>query len=98
MAPTATKTEAITFPFPREQNPWLYDLYAERLREPGWAGEMTPSELEWLKDQLHRSAQLRRRWGLRRRFSEEKVRRLAREGMDPPENGLKRRSPPSKRS
>ena len=47
---------------------------------PGWAGELNPTELEFLLDQLNRDRQLARLWGFRslvRRRSEPAVGDLA---------------------
>ena len=62
-----------------------YQLFPElsgdyRLLVPGWAGELNPTELEFVLDQLNRDKQLARLWGFRssaRRRSELAVRELA---------------------
>ncbi len=62
-----------------------YPLFPElsgdcRLLVPGWAGELNPTELEFVLDQLNRDRQLARLWGFRssaRRRSEPAVRELA---------------------
>ncbi len=65
--------------------PIQYQLFPEltgdcRLLVPGWAGELNPTELEFVLDQLNRDRQLARLWGFRssaRRRSEPAVRELA---------------------
>lgn len=37
----------------REYDPDLYDLYTQKLLEPGWGGELAPSELAYKKAQLN---------------------------------------------
>ena len=62
-----------------------YQLFPEltgdcRLLVPGWAGELNPTELEFVLDRLNRDRQLARLWGFRssaRRRSELAVRELA---------------------
>ena len=62
-----------------------YQLFPElsgdyRLLVPGWAGELNPSELEFVLDRLNPDRQLARRWGFgssARRRSEPAVRELA---------------------
>jgi len=34
-----------------------------RLLEPGWAGELSDEEVEYIQRELHRSRRLWRRWG-----------------------------------
>jgi len=56
-----------------------------RLTVPGWAGELTPDELQFLRSRLKKSLSLRIRWGFKRsakRFSEKHIRRVARDGRD----------------
>ncbi len=70
-----------------------YRLFPElsgdyRLLVPGWAGELNPTELEFVLDQLNRDRQLASLWGFRssaRRRSELAVRELALVGD--PEHG-----------
>jgi len=55
----------------------------EKLIEPGWAGELNPDEFAYIKSQLRQSPSLKRRWGFRpsaRRFSENYIRTVARDG------------------
>lgn len=50
----------------------------ERLLTPGWAGELTDSELEFIEERLRRSRRLSKRWGiLSRDYSEQCIRRVA---------------------
>ena len=46
-------------------DPDLLAFYRKRLLEPGWAGELSPDELAYIKAELRQSASLRRRWGFR---------------------------------
>ena len=65
-------------------DPSLLDHYEHKLLEPGWAGELTPDELAYIKSQLKDSRSLRRRWGFRpsaKRFSESRVRAVAGDGV-----------------
>ncbi len=62
----------------------LLSLYQKKLREPGWAGELSPDEFAYIKSQLRESPSLRRRWHFRpsaKRLSESRVRAVAREGL-----------------
>lgn len=38
------------FPFPRELDPHLYDLYVRMLPVRGWAGQLSKEERKWLKN------------------------------------------------
>ena len=65
-------------------DPELLEFYKQKLLEPGWAGELDPDELAYLKSQLRRSPSLRRRWGFRpsaKRLSEGRIRAVARNGL-----------------
>ena len=67
-------------------DPDLLNFYRKKLPEPGWAGELSPDELAYIKSQLKQSHSLKRRWGFRlsaRRFSEAKIRAIARNGLSP---------------
>jgi len=44
------------------RDPELLAFYCKRLLEPGWAGELGPDELAYIKSELKQSASLRRRW------------------------------------
>jgi len=66
------------------KDPSLLEHYERKLLEPGWAGELTPDELAYIKSQLRQSRSLRRRWGFRpsaKRFSESHIRAVARYGL-----------------
>lgn len=52
---------------PKEEDPYLHDLYAEKLLEPGWAGILTIEEAQYIADNLKIDAKLRRRWSFRKR-------------------------------
>jgi len=63
------------------QEQYCYDF---RILEPGYAGELTPSEFKYLKSELQRSASLRRKWGFRpsaKRLNEKRIRAVARDGL-----------------
>jgi hypothetical protein len=65
-------------------DPQLLEFYKQKLLEPGWAGELDPDELAYIKSQLRRSPSLRRRWGFRpsaKRLSEERIKAVARNGF-----------------
>jgi len=67
-----------------ESAPELLKFYKKKLLEPGWAGELKPYELAYIKSQLRLSPSLRRRWGFRpsaKRFSEKHIRAVARDGL-----------------
>jgi hypothetical protein len=64
-------------------DPQFLEPYRENLLEPGWAGELDPDELAFIKSKLRQSASLRRRWGFRpsaKRLSEKRIRAVARDG------------------
>ena len=65
-------------------DPGLLNFYKRKLPEPGWAGELKPHELAYIKAQLRQSPSLRRRWGFKpsaKRLSEERIRAVARDGL-----------------
>jgi hypothetical protein len=65
-------------------DPELLKFYKKKLLEPGWAGELKPYELAYIKSQLRLSPSLRRRWGFRpsaKRLSEKHIRAVARDGL-----------------
>ena len=65
-------------------DPGLLTSYMRRLLEPGWAGELDPVELAYVRSELKRSASLRRRWGFRpsaKRLAELRIRSIARDGL-----------------
>jgi len=58
--------------------------YDTRLLEPGYAGELSPDEYEYIKSEVQQSASLRRKWGFRpsaKRLSEKHIREVARRGF-----------------
>jgi len=62
----------------------LLQFYKKKLLIPGWGGELDPVELDYIKSQLRQSPSLKRRWGFRpsaRRFSESRIRAIARDGL-----------------
>ena len=64
--------------------PELLAFYQKKLLIPGWAYNLAPDELAYIKSQLRISPSLRRRWGFRpsaRRFSDSRIRRVARNGL-----------------
>ena len=65
-------------------DPELLAFYTKRLLEPGWAGDLEPDELAYVKSELRQSASLRRRWGFRpsaKRLSESRIRAVASDGV-----------------
>jgi len=65
-------------------DPKLLKFYRKKMLEPGWAGELKPYELAYIKAQLRGSPSLRRRWGFRpsaKRLSEKHIRGVARDGL-----------------
>jgi len=80
-------TEALKeqyFPFPREADPQLHDHYSDSLLKPGWAGELNPQELAYIKGKLKASSSLRRKWRFRTtRISDALIRKVAMEGVEP---------------
>ena len=61
-------------------DPELLKLYKKKLLIPGWAGELKPDELKYIKSQLRVSPSLKRRWGFKpsaRRLSEKRIRAVA---------------------
>jgi len=64
--------------------PELLDFYKKKLIQPGWAGELSPDEFAYVKCRLRQSPSLKRRWGFRpsaKRFSESRIRAVARNGI-----------------
>lgn len=64
--------------------PRLLELCKQWLLEPGWAGELSPVELEYIKSCLKQSTSLRRRWGFRpsaKRLSDSRIRTVAMDGI-----------------
>ena len=60
------------------------EFYKEELLEPGWAGELSPDELAYIKSQLKQSSSLKRHWDFRpsaKRLSENHIRKVARDGL-----------------
>ena len=67
-----------------KDDPELLAFYKTNLIEPGWAGELVPFELAYIKSEIMKSPRLRRRWGFRpsaKRFSEKQIRDVARNGL-----------------
>jgi hypothetical protein len=65
-------------------DPQLFEFYQRKLVEPGWAGELKPYELAYIRSQLTESPSLKRRWGFRpsaKRFSEKHIRAVARDSL-----------------
>jgi len=62
----------------------LLEFYKIKLLEPGWAGELIPDELAYIKSELRKSPTLRRKWGFRpslRRLSGDRIQAVARNGF-----------------
>jgi hypothetical protein len=67
-----------------QDDPELGAFYKENLLEPGWAGELAPYELAYIKSELMKSPRLKMRWGFRpsaKRFSEKRIRDVAMNGV-----------------
>jgi hypothetical protein len=68
-----------------------------RLLEPGWAGEVTPEDVAFIKERLRSSGSLRRRWRVKGeglRLSSSYIRRVAIEGFgDAPKSPEAGRTP-----
>ena len=63
----------------------------DRILKPGWAGELSPKELEYVKSQLRQSPSLKRKWGFRpsaKRLSEGRIRAIARGGRSANQTGV----------
>jgi len=64
--------------------PQFFEFDQKKLLIPGWAGELSPDEFAYAKCQLRQFRSLKRRWGFRpsaRRFSESRIRSVARNGL-----------------
>jgi hypothetical protein len=48
--------------WPTDHDPALHSLYARKLLEPGWAGELTDTEAAYLARELTGSPRLRQTW------------------------------------
>jgi hypothetical protein len=62
----------------------LLEFYENKLLQPGWAGELDPVELAYIKSQLKRSPTLKRRWGFKpsaKRLSKNRIRLVAMDGL-----------------
>ena len=69
-----------------EDDPGLLKFYKKKLLIPGWAGEIKPFELDYIKSQLRASPSLKRRWGFKpsaKRLPEKRIRAMARDGLSP---------------
>ena len=65
-------------------DPGLLKFCKKKLLIPGWAGELKPDELRYIKSQLRQLPSLKRRWGFKpsaRRLSEKRIRAVARDGL-----------------
>jgi len=51
--------------FPREADAGLHDMYSSKLLIPGWAGEVSDAEAQYIADELAKSQKLRLAWGIR---------------------------------
>ncbi len=66
-------------------DPALLEHYMQMLLKPGWAGELQPYELAYIKSELHKSPSTKRRLGFKpsaKRFSESRIRHVAMHGLD----------------
>ena len=67
-----------------EDDPELLAFYKKKLLEPGWAGELDRAEFAYVRSELQKSPQLKRRWDFppsAKRFSEKHIREVARNGV-----------------
>ena len=68
----------------------LLKFYRQKLLEPGWAGELKPYELAYIRSRLRVSPSLKRRWGFKpsaKRLSEKRIRSVATDGLSPQSKG-----------
>ena len=49
----------------------------ERLLTPGWAGDLSDTELVFIQERLRRSRRLSNQWGIGQEFAEDAVRVIA---------------------
>jgi len=82
--------------WPRDADPGLHDFYAKKLLIPGWAGEVSESEAEYIAEELSKSSKLRLAWGVRQFFgkrwkhiSPDMSKRLCAAWAQNPTNGVK---------
>ena len=72
--------------WPREKDLELHDMRARKLLEPGWGGELTHIEYNYIRQHLEKDSRLRSRWGFHRgrgwKLSEELIRKRAAMGID----------------
>jgi len=60
------------------------------LLAPGWAGDLSDVELDFIKQTLKRNPELRRRWGFRTtRISNAMIQKVALEGVPQPRKSAK---------
>ncbi|MDD5093085.1 MAG: hypothetical protein PHV74_01705 [Dehalococcoidia bacterium] len=62
--------------------------FDQKLLEPGWAGDLSPEELAFIKGKLKSDRRLRARWGMPRgtgKVNDEKIRLVAIGGTNSPE-------------
>ena len=86
--------------WPTSKDPQLHAFYAKRLLEPGWGGELTAIEYDYIRRHLEKDPRLRSKWGFHRgrgwKLSEELIRHRALLGVeDTPEDDLSGVDPPS---
>jgi len=63
----------------------ISQFYRKRLISPGWAGELAPDELEFVKASLKADRHLRAKWGFKRgtgRLNDLKIRLVAMDGVE----------------
>lgn len=75
----------------REDDPELHDLYAQKLLEPDWGGQLDRYEIAYIKSQLRLSPSPRRRWGFRpsaRRLSTTRIQAVAMYGLSANKRGV----------
>ena len=54
--------------FDRKDDMELHDMYSRKLLIPGWGGEVTDAEAQYIGEQLSKSAKLRQAWGVQQFF------------------------------
>ena len=69
----------------KKQAPELSEFYRRKLLIPGWAGDLSPEELAFIKDALKKDRRLRSKWAMGRRHgrvNDNKIRKVAMFGVD----------------
>jgi len=83
---------------PRRKAEEIPELYLRKLLIPMWGGELTPTEVKYIKGELKKSRGLKTAWGFKkdtRRLSERKIRQVAMDGVKGLQETLSEPSRPS---